>query len=160
MNLIPWKGKHESERSAELSPLVTLRQEMDRLLESFFRGPLGAIEWPFGDQGAWMPAIDVRENEAEVTVRAELPGLEPQDLDVRLSGNQLTISGEKKQSQEEQGQDRYRSEIRFGAFRRTVQVPEGVDPESVEAKYAGGVLTLRMKKTRAAPARRIEIKGP
>lgn len=159
MNLIPWKNKRETE-PAQSSPMLALRQEMDRLFDSFFGGPLGTLEWPFNDQGAWAPPVDISENESEVVVRAELPGLQPQDLDVRLAGNQLTISGEKKESHEKQGKDSYRSEIRFGAFRRTVKVPEGVDAEGVEANYADGVLTLRLKKTRVAPAKKIEIKGP
>jgi HSP20 family protein len=131
---------------------------MDRLFENFFRESLSAWQWPFSDAGAWMPAVDVAENDREVTVRAELPGIEPKDLNVSVSGNQLIISGEKKQSEERTGKDYYHREIRFGSFRRTVPLPEGVDSENVEAEYANGVLTLRLKKSPAAAPRRIEIK--
>jgi len=155
MSLIPWRSKQQQ---SEESPLVAFRREMDRLFENFFREPLSLWQWPFGDAGAWMPAVDVAENDREVTVRAELPGIEPKDLNVSVSGNQLIISGEKKQSEERTGKDYYHREIRFGSFRRTIPLPEGVDAENVEAEYANGVLTLRLKKSPAAAPRRIEIK--
>jgi HSP20 family protein len=78
---------------------------------------------------------------------------------VSVLGNQLVISGEKKESEEKKGRDSYRSEIRFGSFRRTLPLPEGVDTQNVEAQYANGVLTLRLKKTPAAAPRRVEIKS-
>ena len=73
-----------------------LRNEMDRLFESFFREPLAALDWPQWGSGKWSPAIDVAESDKEWTVRAELPCIDPKDLDVSVSGNQLVLSGEKK----------------------------------------------------------------
>jgi HSP20 family protein len=143
----------------EVSPLVTLRNEMDRLFDAFVREPFGAVDWPFAGAGGWAPAVDLAENDQEVTVRAEMPGIDPKDLDVTISGNQLVISGEKKESSEDQGKDYYHSETRYGSFRRAVPLPEGIDSENVDAQYANGVLTLRLKKTPAAAAKRIEVKA-
>jgi HSP20 family protein len=157
MSLIPWRNKLcEGERTE--SPLVALRSEMDRLFDTFLREPLGAIDWPLVGQGRWSPTIDVAETDEEVTVRAELPGMDPKDLDVSISGNQLVLSGEKKESSEDKGKDYYHSESRYGSFRRAVRLPEGTDAEHVDAQYANGVLTLHLKKTPSAVPKRIEVK--
>ena len=99
MSLIPWRNKRESSEG-ELSPLVALRSEMDRLFDSFLREPFGALDWPQWGAGKWSPAVDVAEDDKELTVRAELPGIDPKDLDVTVVGNQLVLSGEKKESSE------------------------------------------------------------
>jgi HSP20 family protein len=155
MNLIPWKNKMRNDDGGQL---MTLRHEMDRLFDTFFREPFGAVDWPMWPQGKWMPAIDVTESEDEVTVRAEVPGIDPKELDVRVTGNQLTLSGEKKAASEEKGENFYHSETRYGSFHRSIALPEGIDTENVDAQYANGVLTLHMKKTQAATAKRIEVK--
>jgi HSP20 family protein len=156
MNLMPWKNKRES-LSDELAPITALRGEMDRLFDSFFREPFGALDWPWGS-GKWSPAIDVAENDKELTVQAELPGIDPKDLEISVTGNQLIISGEKKQSTERQGKDVYHSETRYGSFRRVLPLPEGIDTENVDAQYANGMLTLRLTKTSPASVKRIEVK--
>ena len=98
------------------------------------------------------------ESDKEVTVRAELPGIDPKDLEVTVAGNQLVLSGEKKESSETKEKGIYHSETRYGAFHRTVPLPEGVDTEHVDAQYANGVLTLRLAKTPQAATKRIEVK--
>ena len=158
MSLIPWRNKQREGEPTESSPLAALRNEMDRLFDSFFREPFGAIDWPFGGHRKWSPAVDLAENDEEVTVRAELPGIDPKELDVSISSNQLVLTGEKKESWEDQGKDFSHSESRYGSFRRTLQLPDGVDTEKVDAQYANGVLTLRLKKSHPTPAKRIEVK--
>ena len=158
MNLIPWRNKPLESGRGELSPLMGLRNEMDRLFESFFREPFAALDWPLWGTGKWSPAIDVAESDKELTVRAELPGIDPKDLDVSVTGNQLVLSGEKKESSEHDGKDFYHSETRYGSFRRTIPLPEGIDTENVDAQYANGVLTLHLKKTAPAATKRIEVK--
>jgi HSP20 family protein len=157
MTLIPWRGKQREGEQTE-SPLVALRSEMDRLFDTFLREPLGAIDWPLAGHGKWAPTIDIAETDQEITVRAELPGIDPGDLDVSLSGNELVLSGEKKESTESKDKGLYHSESRYGIFRRSVRLPEGVDTENVDAQYANGVLTLRLKKTPSAQPKRIEVK--
>jgi HSP20 family protein len=156
MNLIPWRGKHESGHG-ELSPVFALRNEMDRLFDSFFREPLSALESPLWGAN-WMPAVDVAESDKELTIRAEVPGIDPKELEVAVTGNQLVLSGEKKESTEHKGKDFHQSETHYGSFRRTVPLPEGIDTENVDAQYANGVLTLHLQKTAPTASKRIEVK--
>ena len=159
MALIPWRNKIRERGPAETSPLATLRGEIDRLFESFLREPLSGLDWPFGSQPGWAPAVDVAEDDEEVTVRAEIPGMAPEDLDVTISGNHLILAGEKKESSEKKGKGFYHSESRFGAFHRSIPLPEAVDPDNVEAQYANGVLVIRLKKSPSAPVKRIDVKA-
>jgi HSP20 family protein len=158
MNLIPWRNKSQEGGRGELSPMMALRNEMDRLFESFFREPFGALDFPRWGSDKWLPAVDVAESDKELTVRAELPGIDPKDLDVSVTGNQLVLSGEKKESTEHDGKDYYQSETHYGSFRRSIPLPEGVDTEHVDAQYANGVLTLHLQKTAPAATKRIEVK--
>ena len=155
MNLTPWRNR---QREGELSPMFTLRSEMDRLLDSFFREPFAALDWPLWGSDKWSPAIDVAESDKELTVRAELPGIDPKDLEVTVTGNQLVLAGEKRESSEHEEKDFHHSETRYGSFRRTVPLPEGVDTENVDAQYANGVLTLHLPKIAPVAAKRIEVK--
>jgi HSP20 family protein len=157
MSLIPWRNKREIAQG-EMSPMFALRSEVDRLFDSFLREPLSAIEWPLWGGGKWSPAIDVAETDTELSVRAELPGIDPKDLEVSVTGNQLVIGGEKKESSETKQKGYYHSETRYGSFRREIPLPDGVDTENIDAQYAHGVLTLKLKKTAPAAAKRIEVK--
>lgn len=159
MSLIPFRGK-QSGPIAEPPSLAALRSEIDRLFDSFVRGPLSSVEWPFGGEGKWAPAVDVAEDEDMLTIRAEVPGVEPDDLSVTLLGNQLVLSGEKKESTERKQKGFVQSESRYGSFRRTVTLPEEVDAEKVEAQCANGVLTVTLRKIKPTPPKRIEVKGP
>jgi len=158
MGLIPWRNKQCESEPTEASPLVGLRQEMDRLMDRFVRDPFSAVEWPLVGGGKLAPPIDVSENAQEVVVRAELPGVEPGELDVTVSGNRLTISGEKKETVEQQHQGFLQQETRYGSFHRSVTLPKGVDVEKVDAQFNNGVLTLKLPKTQAVGAKKVEIK--
>jgi len=158
MALIPWRNKQKESSRGEISPLTALRSEMDRLFDAFFREPWGGIDWPFAAGRAWTPAVDVAETEDEVTIRAELPGVDPKDLSISLTENQLVLAGEKKESAERKGKDFCQTETRYGSFRRSIPVPAAVDSEKVEADYANGVVTIRLKKIQRTPPKRIEVK--
>jgi HSP20 family protein len=158
MNLVPWKNKQRESDSGQIMPMVALRSEMDRLFDSFFHEPFGGMDWSPWGSDKWSPAMDVAENDTELTVRAELPGIDPKELDISVSGHQLTIGGEKRESSETQQKQFHRSETRYGSFRRTIALPEGVDTENIDAQYVNGVLTLRLKKTAPAATKRIEVK--
>jgi HSP20 family protein len=159
MAFIPWKNKQQENERGALSPMVALRGEMERLFDTFLRESFASMNWPTWGSDKWSPAIDVAENDKELTVRAELPGIDPKDLDVTVTGNQLVLSGEKKESTEHNEKNFYQSETRYGSFRRTVALPDGIDTENVDAQYANGVLTLRLRKTAPAAAKRIEVKA-
>lgn len=158
MNLTPWRNKQKDEDRANESPLAVLRTEMDRLFDSFVREPLASFEWPFGGPADWAPAIDVAEDDKHFTVRAEVPGIDPDDVEVTVSGNQLVLSGEKKESRQRSGKDYHVRESCYGAFRRVIPLPNGVDADRVEAQCANGVLTINIPKSQVAPAKRIEVK--
>jgi len=131
--------------------------EMDRVFDRFFRNPLGVFDESLRSLAGWAPTVDVVDSEREVTVRAEMPGIDPKNLDVSLSGNVLTLSGEKTDQKEDRNGRSFRSERTFGPFRRSVALPEGVVPEKVTAEYADGVLTVKIAKDPKAQPRRIKI---
>ena len=160
MSLIPWRGKQQDPAVGEPSPMTALRTEIDRIFDSFIREPLGNVEWPFSGEGKWAPAIDVAESESEVTVRAEVPGIDPDDLSVTLTGNQLVLSGEKKETAERKDKEIYQSESRFGSFRRTVALPEEVDRENVDAQCTNGVLVITLQKIKPTVPKRVAVKTP
>jgi len=134
--------------------LATFRREMDRLFERFF-GELPTLEFPaFG----WTPRLDVSETKDSVTVKVELPGLEPKDLDISISGNMLTIKGEKKQETEEKDEHHHLVERAYGSFSRMVQLPAPVSADKVKATFKNGVLTIALPKTEEAKRKAIPIK--
>jgi HSP20 family protein len=158
MNLIPWRNK-EKENVPARNTLGALRSEMDRLFDSFVHEPFGMLDWPaFTGVEKWWPAIDVAETDKNLTIRAEVPGIDPKEIDVSVSGDQLVISGEKKETSERKGDGYLHNETRYGSFHRAIPLPEGVDSEHVDAQYANGVLTLTLPKSPAVAAKRIEIK--
>jgi HSP20 family protein len=159
MGLVPWRTKQPESRVQETSPLGTLRSEIDRLFDTFVREPVSSFEWPFGGGRGWSPAVDIAETDEEVLVRAELPGMDPGEIDITVCGGQLVLSGEKRESTEQSGKGFYHTESRYGTFRRALPLPEAVDPDKVEAEYANGVLTVHLKKSPAAAAKRIQVKA-
>lgn len=160
MKMMPWKKKDNAVvRGGEgSSSLGLFRNEMNRLMDRFFADP-----WSLFDQDSfpsvtvWAPSFDVIDGEKDVTVRAEIPGVDPKDVEVTVSGNVLTISGEKKESHEEKGTHAFRTECSYGSFRRSVELPDGVDADKVTAEHTNGILTVRVGKSKAAAAKRIPV---
>jgi HSP20 family protein len=142
------KGTEEAltERRGVANPISTFRQEMDKLVESFF----GGLDFhPFGKRsGTFMPQVDVADTDKEIKVSVELPGLDDKDVEVSLTKETLTIKGEKKEEKEEKGKDYYRSERSFGSFTRTIPLPVAIDVEKAAASFKKGVLTVNLPKTK------------
>lgn len=140
-------------------PLAHFRNEMDDLFHRF----LG--DWDLGWPGlaplggGWCPSVDVCEQDDRITVKAELPGVESEDVEVSVHDGTLTIGGEKKEQSEDKGEGFYHSERRYGAFRRDIRLSVGVDADKVEATCRNGVLTVTLPKIEQAKAKRIEVKG-
>ena len=157
MNLIPGKGRRgkNGEQTSSPSSLSSLRRGIDEVFSRFWDDPWGGLDLSLGP--GWTPSFDVVDGEKEVTVHAELPGVDAKDLDVTVAGGMLTVTGEKKSEHEENGKDFYRSERVFGSFRRAVQLPEGADPDKVTAEFSNGVLTVRIAKSVSAQPKRIVI---
>jgi HSP20 family protein len=161
-NLIPWKSKEKSlaPRSAAADPFRQLQHEMDRLFEEF-RG-FGLAQMAENEGGfGWAPAVNMTEDEKEIRVTAELPGMDEKDIEVDFSHNTLTIRGEKKEEEKEENQNFYRMERRYGSFQRQIDVPREVEADKVEAEFKKGVLTVHLPKTKEARtnARKIQVKS-
>jgi HSP20 family protein len=161
----PAKAEHPK-APAEWRPLEALRREIDQLFEDFglrsWRAPFGRGAFdvgPFwrGDVSfGKIPAVDIVDKDNSYIVTAELPGMAESDIDVKYSDGTLTIQGEKKEEKEEKKKDYYLSERHYGSFRRSFQVPNGVDADKIEATFKKGVLTVTLPKT--AEAAKIEKK--
>jgi HSP20 family protein len=149
MAMVPWARRHRGE-------LGTLRGEMNDLFEDFF----GGLERPFAALGqkVW-PAIDVAEKDDAIMVRAELPGCKPEDVDISVYGNMLTISGEKKESQEEQHDGFYHVESTWGSFRRDIVLPTDVDEQKIEAVCKDGILSVTLPKAEKSKAVKVKVTG-
>ena len=101
-----------------------------------------------------MPRVDVAETEDKVQVSAELPGIDPENVDVSIAHDVLTISGEKREEREEKKRDYHRIERSYGSFRRSVPLPTEVDTDKAEAHFKNGLLTITLPKTEKARARK------
>ena len=130
---------------------------MNKLFDSFLRKPIGTISETFNAWNRCGPALDVSQTDTTVSVHAELPGVDPNEIEVNVNGDRLTIAGEKKETSEKANQDVFHREVKYGRFSRTIQLPTSVDPQDVSADYANGVLTVSLKKTPNAAGRRIPI---
>jgi HSP20 family protein len=137
-----------------------LHSEMNRLFDETYGG---LSRWPGGQQRPqqlteWAPAVDVLQREGDLVVRAELPGVRPEDVDITLENRVLTIRGERREEQEEQRGGYYVRERRHGSFRRSMTLPEGVDEDRVRARYENGVLEVTIEGAAAArEPRRIQV---
>src|SRR5688572_29188444 len=128
LGLIPWKRNVPQAEEARL-PLSAFRRDMDRLFDRFLGEFWGESDGFFGDS----VRVEVFENDDEITVRAEVPGIAPEDLNVQLVGDMLVLAGEKKEHHEPSGARTY-SERSFGSFRRTLRLNAPVDPRSEERR--------------------------
>jgi len=155
MNTLRMKSREHS--LAPTRMLVRMRDEMDRVFERFFQEPLDISL--AGDGKTWMPALDVIDNEMDVTVKAELAGIAPKDIDVSVSGNTLMLSGRKDETKEEERENYYVSERRFGSFQRSIDLPDGVDVEKLTAEHNNGVLTVKIPKLKTAKPKHIPVKA-
>jgi len=160
MKPLPWMNKRQEEGTHDLTSWSDLRSEMERMYENYLREPFERIGRGFESLAPWGPALDIAESDEAVTVRVEVPGVTPQDIDLQVTGNQLTIAGEKRDAEQHQGEDFFHCERRFGKFRRTVQLPVGIDADNVTANYDHGVLTIRLPKTQGLKPKRVEVRAP
>jgi HSP20 family protein len=131
-----------------------MRRDMDRLWNSFFeRGTLRSE-----DGGEWLPSLDVAETKNEIVVKAEVPGLEPKDIDISLSDGLLTIKGEKKQEREEKEENYHLVERSYGSFTRSIRLPNEVQSDKIKASYKNGVLKVVLPKSEEAKKKEVKIK--
>jgi HSP20 family protein len=137
-----------------LGRLTDLRDEIDRLFEN----PLAEFGRTSPLFSGWAPALDIHEDKDNVYVRAELPGMKKEDIDLSLHGGTLSISGERKSEEKSKDAEVYRSERFFGRFQRTVTLPSPVAVDQVKAQYKDGILTVTLPKSEEAKPKQIEVK--
>jgi len=147
-NLIPVRR----EREPLASPFQSFPQEVDRLFSDFFGedGRFAATPWP---------ACELVETKESLVLRAEVPGMDPKDFEVRVDGDVLTLSGETKQETRGEEEDVHLSERRFGPWRRSLRLPAYADPDRIDAEVRGGILTLTIPKREEARPKIVKVKS-
>jgi len=133
--------------------LSEIQSEMNRLFDSFFGRPVGAATL----ERVWTPAVDVYETRDELVVAAEVPGVPEKDISVSITGDLLTLKGERAPAPEVKPDSSYRAERWFGKFERTLPLPVPVKTDRVKASYRDGVLTVRLPKADEVKPREIKI---
>ncbi len=145
--LAPWKPFRE---------LSTLHHEIDDLFTRFFGGE--PEEWlPTTWRGFGVPHIESYVREGELIVRADLPGINPKEVELAVEGHRLMLRGERKAKEERTEKDYMYREVAYGRFERAVDLPEGVDTDSIKATYHDGVLEIRMKAPKEMVAKKVPI---
>ena len=130
------------------SPIFGLRREIDRLFEDTFAR----------DGSSFTPAVDIKENDNEIRLDLELPGLKPEDVEITAENGMLTVRGEKHVERKEGDESRYQiTERAYGTFMRTFQLPQGIDADQIKAEFNNGVLSLHIPKAALPQPKRIEI---
>ena len=136
--------------------LLSLQERMNRQFDDSFRGARGSDEdWALG--GSWAPAVDIYEQDGNIVLKAELPGIDPKDVDVRVENNTLTLRGERKHDQEVKRENYHRVERTYGAFTRSFTLPNVVDTNNIKAEYRDGVLRMTLPKREEAKPKQISI---
>jgi len=146
-SLIPWYRRTES-------PLEQLREEMDTLFHRFFPDAGGENG---GGPYAWAPRVDLEEGDKEIVVKADLPGVDPTNVEVTVANDMLTIRGEKKEEREEKKKNFHRTERFVGQFYRSIPLPAGADADKVAAEASKGVISIRIPKKPEVQAKKIAV---
>ncbi len=148
MALVRWEPVRE---------LTSIQNEMNRLFNTFFDTPTAGTGGNGNTLRRWIPAMDLVETEDHFVLKADLPGLTEADVNVEVEDNVLTVSGERKAEHEDKREGYVRVERSYGSFRRSLTLPEGVDPEAVSASFDKGVLEVRIPKPEERKPRRVAI---
>jgi HSP20 family protein len=134
--------------------LDSLQGDMNRLFDRFFEGGRTANG---STARRWIPAMDLVETEDHLVLRGDLPGMTEDDVDIEVKDNVMTVSGERKSESEDKREGYHRVERSFGSFSRSLTLPQGIDPERVDAKFENGVLEVQIPKPAEAKPTRVQI---
>jgi HSP20 family protein len=149
MSLVPWRRPQTTPSTFSSMP------ELGRFFDDFFSGmPLAAGTTP----GTWAPPIAFSETPQAYVLKAELPGLTPDQVDIQVSDDAVVIKGERKEEKKEEKENYLRSEMTYGSFMRRISLPSTVDPEHTEATMDKGVLTIKLPRVAGAKSRSIKVK--
>ncbi|HSF59566.1 MAG TPA: Hsp20/alpha crystallin family protein [Candidatus Binatia bacterium] len=155
----------ETKAVAPRRPFMDLsrwERDMERMMEDFF-GRRARPWWPerwfrTEEMEVTAPAVDLYEEKDDIVVKAELPGIDKNNIEVNLTDHMLTIKGEKKKEEEVKEENYYRSERSYGAFIRTLELPKDVHSDKVKASFKDGILEVRLPKTEEAKAKEVKVK--
>jgi len=147
MSMIRWNPFDE---------LASLRESMDKLFDDFLttRGPGQRAETA---PMVWQPAIEAYETDHDVVIRAELPGINPNNVEISVTGETLTIKGSSRAEQEEKHRNYHRRELRYGAFARSLTLPSGVQGDQAKASFRNGILVIRVPKNERAKPKSVKV---
>ena len=152
MNIVKWQRPTLTNWPG-FGRLSDLRDEIDRLFES----PLTELTRTSNLLSGWTPALDVHEDKNNFIVKAELPGMKREDIEVAWHNGTLSISGERKAESQQAEAEVYRAERFFGRFQRTVALPAAIAADQVKAAYKDGILTITLPKTEEAKPKQIDV---
>jgi len=136
--------------------LMATQREFDRFFREVFPSAFGEPEGELSTR-PWAPAVDILENDNNIVVKAELPGVDPKDVEVRVEDNTLYLKGERKFEKETKEENYHRIERSYGSFARSFALPNSIDADKVAAEYKDGLLTLTLPKHEAAKPKTIRI---
>jgi len=144
MTLVRWDSSRD---------VAALQEGMSRMLEGFYIRPQEDLT-----RGAWVPAVDIYSNgQHELVLKAELPDMTREDIDINIENFVLTIRGEKKASTDVKDEQYHHTERRYGTFSRSFSLPQTIDPNKVAAEYKQGVLTVRLPLREEAKPRQVKV---
>lgn len=144
--------------SGSRDPFSDMRNEIERVFDNFVGRGFGQMPSIFqGKGGLVSPTMDIKENDTQLTLEAELPGMEDKDVNVSFRDGVLTIKGEKKSEREEKDEEFHMSERTYGSFQRAFRLPDTVDEEKISANMDKGVLKIVIPKKPGAPEKRIPV---
>ena len=149
MALVKWQGKEWD----PFRELLNLQRQMDNLFDASWQD----LPSRLSREASWMPSLDIAEDKDSITIKADLPGVKQADIDVSISGDVLTIKGERKQEQEVKDKKFHRVERFYGAFSRSLSLPDYVDAAKISAAYKDGVLEITLPKTEKAKPQQIKV---
>ncbi|MBE9041798.1 Hsp20/alpha crystallin family protein [Oscillatoriales cyanobacterium LEGE 11467] len=130
--------------------MEVIRRQMDRVFDDM-------TGWDGYSATSWQPKVELFDSEDRLTLRAEIPGLEPKDLDISASRNTIALRGERRYENEHQDRGYFRSEFHYGKFERTIELPANIENDRVEADYKNGILTLTLPKEDADRNRAVKV---
>ena len=144
-------------------PFQSFRTEMDRLFDSFLGGmpSLTSLRQGFPSTQVITPTLDVKENEKEIVVKADLPGMDEKDINLTVHNGVLSLRGEKKSEHTDERDNYHVMERSYGSFQRSIRLPETIDEDKAEARFDKGVLTITLPKRpeSVSAQKKIQIKG-
>ncbi len=161
MRLVPFTSRiHRSQDESNMPGVFSSRGDLDRLFDRVMRSPLMGMDELIGPMaGSWMPSVDISESENAIVLRAEVAGIDPDQINITISGDRLILSGKKEEQHEEKDEHFYHCERRFGAFERSIDLPATADSEKISAGCTNGVLTIHIPKHETAKPKRVPIES-